>query len=78
MGCDAKFKGSSCGSEKVPFSAPDTMGARQSGSLGRIKGVNQFHIEEKCWEDQQNSWLSTKIQQCGEVIGISANESEEG
>lgn len=54
------------------------MGARESGSSGRIEGANQCHIEEKSWEDQQKSWLSTKIRQCGEVVNIFVNESEWG
>lgn len=35
-------------------------------------------MEEKCLEDQQNLWLSSKISQCGEIIGISVNDSERG
>lgn len=39
--------------------------------------MKQNLMEEKCFEDQQNSWLFTEIRQCGEIIGVFVNESED-
>lgn len=61
MGYEAISKGSNRCSERISLSTLEAMGARQLGSSDRIEGVNQTHMEEKCWEEHQNSWLFAKI-----------------